>query len=272
MDTRAILDVARAAGRAAVAIHRAHLGRVSVEQWSEKGAADLVSHVDHEAERAIVDIIHDRFPGHAFLAEEGTRAAFDRGPERSEDALWVIDPLDGTTNYLHAYPMYAVSIAFLHRGRTEVGLVINGASGEEWHAIRGGGAFKDGRPIRVSERLRLSQALIGTGFPFRSLELLPAYLTQFDKVLRRVSGVRRAGSAAIDLCHVASGYFDGFWELVLAPWDVAAGALIIREAGGIVTTMAGEEDVVRPRTSILAGNPTIYAELARLLGVVRQAA
>ncbi len=281
-DSQELLKTAIAAARAAVAVHREHLGRVRADDWSEKGASDFVTFVDREAEEEIVSLVRAHYPDHAILAEEGTGAQPDRTPAGSEDEpspedaepssarpdatdwLWVIDPLDGTTNYLHRYPMYAASVAVLHRGQPVAGAVISGATGEEWTARAGGGAYLNGAPIHVSEVDQLSRSLIGTGFPFKSLQWLPLYLRQFDAVLRRSSGIRRAGSAALDLCHLATGYFDGFWELVLAPWDIAAGTLIVREAGGIVSSLTGELDILAGG-SVLAGNPVIHAALGRLL-------
>jgi myo-inositol-1(or 4)-monophosphatase len=271
MNDREPLEVALAAARAAVEVHRDHLGRVRTSDWSEKGVADFVTHVDREAEERIVALVKERFPDHAILAEEGTGAALDAEGVVTDPAtaewLWVVDPLDGTTNFLHRYPAYAASVALLHRGEPVAGVVISGATGEEWSAIRGGGAFLNGSPIRVSEIERLPHALIGTGFPFKAQELLPRYLRQFDAVLRRSAGVRRAGSAALDLCHLATGYFDGFWELVLSPWDIAAGTLIVREAGGIVTGIGGELDLLAGG-AVLAGNPAIHAALGEVLAEV----
>lgn len=257
-----LLEVAVAAARRASEVHRQHLGRVTVEEWSEKGVADFVTHVDREAEAEIVAMIRARFPDHAFLAEEGTGAVAEAG--EGSDWVWIIDPLDGTTNFLHRYPMYAVSIAAVYRGEPVVGVVRATATDEEWSAVRDGGATLDGEPIRASSILHLKQALIGTGFPFKALDLMPEYLRQFDQVLRSTSGVRRAGSAALDLCHLATGYFDGFWELLLSPWDVAAGTLIARESGAIVTDLSGGADVLRPGP-VLAGNPHIHPQLRALL-------
>jgi myo-inositol-1(or 4)-monophosphatase len=261
-----LLAAARAATAAAAGIHRAHLGRVAVDEWTEKGAADFVTHVDRAAEAAIGAAIRSRFPDHLLLAEE---AASERGTGsgvtmEAEGWVWIVDPLDGTTNYLHGYPMYAVSVAVALHGVLQAGVVLNTASGQEWSAVRGGGAFQDGRRISVSEVSDLSRALIGTGFPFKALQLLPAYTRQLDTVLRRTAGVRRAGSAAIDLCHVASGFFDGFWELNLEAWDVAAGTLIVREAGGVVTRLDGSRDVLGTG-SILAGNTVIHEALGALV-------
>lgn len=262
-DPRELLQTARDAARAAVAVHRAHLGKVRAEEWAEKGTADFVTYVDREAEAEIVDLVRARYPDHSILAEEGTGAS----TTPPTDWLWVIDPLDGTTNYLHRYPMYAASVAVLHRGEPVAGAVISGATGEEWTASRGGGAFLNEESLRVSAVDRLAHALIGTGFPFKALNRLPLYLRQFDALLRQCSGIRRAGSAALDLCHLASGYFDGFWELQLAPWDIAAGTLIVREAGGIVTALDGELDILTGG-AVLAGNPVIHAELRQALAEI----
>ncbi|HUH13410.1 MAG TPA: inositol monophosphatase family protein [Longimicrobiales bacterium] len=283
MDPARLLETARAAADAAAEVHAAHRGRVRVADWSEKQAADFVTYVDREAEEAVVARLRADVPEHAILAEEGTsgtalHAAVARGAptgpgERARallavgsvpEWLWVIDPLDGTTNYLHGYPMYASSVAVLHRGRVLAGAVSTSATGEAWWAARGGGAFHQGRRIHVSEIERMPQALIGTGFPFKALHLLPPYLGQFERVLRATAGVRRAGAAALDLCHLATGWLDGFWELVLAPWDFAAGALLVEEAGGIITALDGG-DVVRGDGSVLAGNPTVHEALGGLV-------
>ena len=264
-----LVETALAAAREAAEVHRAYLGRVRVEDWSEKGIADFVTHVDREAEAGIVAHIRTRFPDHGVVAEEA-EAERDSGSGVPLSELgrrewtWLIDPLDGTTNYLHRYPMYAVSIGVACGSELQAGVVINSVTGEEWVAVRGGGARLNGAPVHVSEIDLLSRALIGTGFPFRALDMLPLYTPQFESVVRNCSGVRRAGSAALDLCHVASGYFDGFWELSLAPWDVAAGTLIVREAGGIVTRLDGDAHVLG-HGSIVAGNPAVHAALAALL-------
>jgi myo-inositol-1(or 4)-monophosphatase len=264
-------------------VHRAHLGRVRIADWTEKGLSDFVTYVDREAEACITGHVAGRFPQHRLLAEEAEsdrlpgdtgddprRAGADRqsmgdGPQAAgDDWLWIIDPLDGTTNYIHGYPMYAVSIGVAHGGELVAAVVLNSASGEEWTAVRGGGAFRNGERIGVSSIEALPRALIGTGFPFKALHLLPQFTAQLEAALRGTSGVRRAGSAALDLCHVATGWLDGFWELTLAPWDVAAGALIVREAGGVMTRLDGEPDVIG-HGSILAGNPSIHAALGTLI-------
>jgi myo-inositol-1(or 4)-monophosphatase len=270
-----LLSVARQAARDAVAVHRAHLGRVEAADWTQKGAADFVTHVDREAEAAILKRIRAHFPDHRLLAEEAETApaAGAEGERRgtwgvtnggSSDWTWIIDPLDGTTNYLHGYPAYAVSIGVARGMELHAAVVRHGSTGEEWTAVRGGGAFRDGSRIAVSAIEDMARTLIGTGFPFKALHLLPVYTRQLDAALRATAGVRRAGSAALDLCHVATGWFDGFWELDLAPWDVAAGALVVREAGGLVTRLDGSNDVIG-HGSLLAGNPAVHAALGELM-------
>ncbi|MDT8436957.1 MAG: inositol monophosphatase family protein [Gemmatimonadota bacterium] len=243
-----LLEAARAAATAAAEVHAEGRGRIDPSRWSEKGRADFVTEVDVEAERRIVAVLRDRFPDHAVLAEE---ASSDGGPEgvgpggegpggTSPDAAasptpvrWIVDPLDGTTNWLHGYPEYAVSLAAADAEGLRVGVVLNSATGERFEAVRDGGATLDGAPIRVSNQADLELALVGTGFPFKKIETLRAYLAVFERVLRATSGIRRGGSAALDLCDLAAGRLDAFFEYWLMPWDVAAGALIVREAGGV---------------------------------------
>ncbi len=265
MDSTSLLEVALGAARAAAAVHQRYLGRVAVEDWSEKGAADFVSHVDREAEAEIVARITAAFPGHRILAEEAATAPGGSAAIPAAEWLWIVDPLDGTTNFLHAFPVFSASIAVAHRGELVAAAVVHGGTGEAWTATRGGGAFLDGRPVQVSRLDTLRLALVGTGFPSRYLESIPAYLRQLDAVMRNVAAVRRPGSAALDLCQVAAGRYDAFWEQRLAPWDVAAGTLIVREAGGVVTDLAGDAAAVLAGGSILAGNPTLHEEVRRLL-------
>jgi myo-inositol-1(or 4)-monophosphatase len=268
MEPRKLAEIALDGARLAAEIHRANLGRLDVTEWWEKGTADYVTRVDREAEDALVRRIRDCCPGHEIMAEEST----DLGEPRSIHAwfdraeyLWIVDPLDGTTNYLHGYPAYAASVAVAVEGQVVAGAVVDSAWGDEWWAWAGGGAWRNGRRIRVSGIDRLDLALVGTGFPFKLMDRLTDYLVQFDRVLRATSDIRRGGSAAIDLCHVADGRFEGFWEMWLAPWDVAAGTLIAREAGGIVTSLEGDPDV-RAGGSIVAGTPAIHGPLLSLLG------
>jgi myo-inositol-1(or 4)-monophosphatase len=255
-----VLRVAREAASAASAIHQLHVGRLEMRDWGTKGVADYVSHVDHEAEEAIVSRVQAHFPDDGMLAEEREATA----DVDAAEWLWVVDPLDGTTNFLHSYPMYGVSIAVLHGGEPVVAVARASHSGEEWTAVAGHGARLNGAPISVSSIPDLSRALVGTGFPFRALDTLAVYQAEFEAVVRATSGVRRAGSAALDLCHTATGYFDAFWEHLLSPWDFAAGTLLIQEAGGIVSRMDGSAVDLRRPGSILAGNPAIHAALLEL--------
>ena len=242
-------------------MHRTHRGRLDTSQWGEKGHSDWVSEVDTAAEEAAVSEIRARFPEHAIAAEEKDWG----GPKPGEaEVTWYVDPLDGTTNYLHDYQVYSVSVAAADADGLAVSVVYNSARWERFQAVRGGGAQRDGQPIGVSQVSELKHALIGTGFPFKRLDLLDRYLRQFKEILPRTSGIRRTGSAAVDLCHLACGRLDGFWELYLAPWDVAAGVLILREAGGIITDLDGDEDVLK-HGAFLAGNPEIYDRLRSLL-------
>jgi myo-inositol-1(or 4)-monophosphatase len=250
-----------AAGLAAETIASA-AKRTSSLQWEEKSGSDFVSEVDRAAETAIRDSLHELFPSAGIVGEE-------LSPDDSLEAelAFVVDPLDGTTNFLHGYPQYSVSIAALSRGALRAGVVLDVPSGETFTASAGGGAFRNGIPIHVSTLTDAARSLIGTGFPFKKHELLPLYLTQFDSVMRATAGIRRAGSAALDLSAVACGRFDAFWELDLAPWDVAAGILLVREAGGVVTDLAGGEAKIN-FGGFIAGNPAMHKWL---LEVVRSA-
>ena len=271
MNPKQLAEIALEAGRSARSVYREYLGLIDPSEWGEKGTSDFVTRVDLEAEEAVTSLIRERCPGHEVLAEESTElgdpetvlARFD-----AAEYLWVIDPLDGTTNFLHGYPAYAASVAVAHRGRLVAGAVVDGYHGTEWHAWEGGGAWRDGDAIRVAATERLDHALVGTGFPFKVTHLLPDYLADFDAVLRHTSGIRRAGAAALDLCHLADGRFDGFWELWLAPWDIAAGVVIAREAGAIVTSLDGDPDV-RAAGAIVGGTPAIHPRLLELLRAAR---
>jgi myo-inositol-1(or 4)-monophosphatase len=212
---------------------------VRLEAATEKGRADYVSQTDLDAQHAALKVIQGRHPTHSVLAEEDSRTLIERMAAWDGSPLWVVDPLDGTANFLHGHPQYAASVAVAVDGRPVAGAVVCGTTGERWWAARGEGAYKGGRAIHVGPRRKLRDALVGTGFPFKALELLPAYLGQLDRVLRSSSGIRRAGSASMDLCFMAQGSFDAFWEYQLYPWDFAAGWMIIEEAGGLIRKMDG---------------------------------
>ncbi|MBI3081958.1 MAG: inositol monophosphatase, partial [Gemmatimonadetes bacterium] len=233
---------------------------------SVKGLLDYVTEVDRASEQLIAEALTRAVPGSEVLGEELSpqRARRAQSPTLPSQLLWVVDPLDGTTNYLHGYPQYAVSIAALVDGQLVAGVVLDVERNLVYHATAGGGAWCDGERLAVSGVTEPSLSLIGTGFPFRSPHLLPRYLRHFTAISAATAGIRRAGSAALDLVDVARGRFEGFWELDLAAWDVAAGTLIVREAGGIVTDLAGSPDVVCQGSKV-AGNPAIHAWLLELL-------
>jgi myo-inositol-1(or 4)-monophosphatase len=257
-----LLDVAIEAAHSGARVIRAATDGREKLVWESKGQSDFVSEVDKASEREITATIVRRLPGASMLGEELTPTAL-----AGKGIVVIADPLDGTTNFLHGYPEYSVSIAIARDGEVCAGIVLNVARDEEFTARRGAGAFMNGRRIRVSSLREPSRALIGTGFPFKSLEKLPAYVEQFSLVMRGTAGIRRAGSAALDLSNVACGRFDAFWELTLAPWDVAAGLLMVREAGGIVTDLDGNPATVEAG-AFVAGNPAMHAWL---LQTVRRA-
>ena len=248
----------RAADTAAQFIAERSMHRDTLE-WRSKAHQDYVSDVDTGAERIVREALLAGAPSARILGEE-------LSPDATLDAetLFVVDPLDGTTNFLHGYPQYAVSIALVIRGTLAAGVVRNVVSRETFSALLGEGATRNGAPITVSRIDDPSLALVGTGFPFRTLEELPRYLRQLEAVARATAGVRRAGSAALDLCDVACGRFEAFWELTLSPWDFAAAALIIREAGGTITAVGGGA-LPLTRSSVLAGTPAMHAWLDRTL-------
>jgi myo-inositol-1(or 4)-monophosphatase len=252
-----MLNIAIKAARRAGQIimrHAEQLDRLTVEK---KGVNDFVSQVDRQAEAEIIHILHAAYPSHSVLAEES-------GQQAGDEYQWIIDPLDGTTNFLHGYPSFSVSIALQHRGRLEHAVVFDPVRNELFTASRGQGAQLNERRVRVSRVNQLSGALLGTGFPFKTMEYLEVWINTFRTLLPLTSGVRRAGSAALDLAHVASGRLDGFWEIGLNPWDMAAGCLLIQEAGGFIGDFSGEQAYLETG-NIIAGNPKIYGEILRLI-------
>jgi len=254
-----LLEIALEAARAgARVIRNATVGREKLV-WESKGQSDFVSEVDKASEQEIVAIVNRQLPAASVLGEELTPTALS-----GKGIVVVADPLDGTTNFLHGYPEYAVSIAIARDGVLCAGVVLNAARDEEFTARRGAGAFLNGKRIKVSALREPSRALIGTGFPFKTLEKLPQYVEQFSLVMRGTAGIRRAGSAALDLSNVACGRFDAFWELVLAPWDVAAGMLMVQEAGGIITDLDGNRADLTAE-AFVAGNPAMHTWLLQTL-------
>jgi myo-inositol-1(or 4)-monophosphatase len=249
-----ILTIAvRAARRAGSIINRAALDGSGLEVKSKR-VNDFVTKIDRAAEEAIIDAVHKAYPEHSILAEESGSTA------RQEEFCWIIDPLDGTTNFIHGFPQYCVSIGVQHRGALAHAVVYDPVKNELFTASKGGGAFLNDRRIRVTKCLRLQDALVGTGFPFKELGRLDLYMKQLKHLIEGSAGVRRAGAAALDLAYVACGRLDAFWEMGLSPWDMAAGALLVQEAGGLVGDFAGNGTYM-DSGDICAGTPKIFASL-----------
>lgn len=232
----------------------ANLDKLTVEK---KAHNDFVSDADRAAEKAVIDCIHKHYPDHAILAEES-------GASGDSDVVWIIDPLDGTTNYLHGFPVFAVSIAVQEKGRLEHGVIYDPLRQELFTASRGEGAQLDGRKIRVSGQKDLPYALVGTGFPFRDADMdVGPYMKMLEKTLHNTSGVRRVGAAALDMAYIAAGRLDVYFETGLHAWDLAAGAIIVREAGGIVSGLDGSENFLETG-NVLTGTPKIYRDFAKV--------
>lgn len=256
-----MLNIAvKAARRAGGIINRASMDvahlKVGVKQQS-----DYVTEVDRAAEAAIIEILREAYPQHEILAEESGATAGTKG---ESDYQWIIDPLDGTTNFIHGFPQYAVSIGLAHRGVMSHAVVYDPTRNELFTASKGGGAFLNDKRIRVSNRAKLAEALIGTGFPYRVFDHVDAYIAIFKDLTQKSAGMRRPGAAALDLAYVASGRLDGFWEFGLSPWDMAAGTLLITEAGGLVGDLSGEHNYLATG-NLVAGNPKIFAQLLQLI-------
>jgi myo-inositol-1(or 4)-monophosphatase len=231
---------------------------------TSKGPKDLVSEVDREAERTIVETLLASYPDHAILAEEGTA----KGDNADAENVWIIDPLDGTTNFLHGFPQYCVSIALAQRGQVTQGVVYDPVRNDLFTATRGRGAFLNDRRIRVSRRQHLRDCLIGTGFPFRDGSYLDTYLRMMKTMIEQTAGLRRPGAAALDLAYVAAGFYDGFWEVGLNAWDVAAGSLLIQEAGGLIGDLAGDSDFLHGG-QVIAATPKVFAQMVTALSPFR---
>lgn len=253
-----LLHTALEAARKGADILMERRDSLSVGDADEKGTHDFVTEVDRASEEAIIKRIQHEYPDHSILAEEsGYR-------EQQSDCRWIIDPLDGTTNYIHGYPQFAVSVAAQVKGEIVAGVVIDVDRNEEFTAEKGGGAKLNGTSISVSPVKTLDKALILTGFPFKAGKHMEDFITVFRDLLPRTSGIRRAGSAALDLAHIAAGRADGFWEFGLSAWDIAAGELLVTEAGGIVTDVEGGNRHLETGHT-LCGNPAIYEELKNTL-------
>ncbi len=255
-----MLNVAIMAARAAGAIiNRAALDVESV-RISQKQVNDFVTEVDHASEAAIIETLLTAYPSHGIWAEESGR---EHG-NRDSDFIWIIDPLDGTTNFIHGFPVYCVSIALAVRGKVEQAVIYDPSRNDLFTATKGRGAYMNARRLRVSKRVDLRGCLISTGFPFRPGDNFNNYMRMMADVMQRTAGLRRPGAAALDLAYVAAGFTDGFFETGLSPWDVAAGSLLVTEAGGLVGNFTGEPDFLEQK-ECLAGSPRIYAQLVPLL-------
>jgi myo-inositol-1(or 4)-monophosphatase len=250
------IKAARAAGSI---INRASMD-LDLIKVNTKAPNDFVTEVDQMAERAIIETLLGAYPGHGILAEESGRA---HGAKDS-DYVWIIDPLDGTTNFIHGLPIYGVSIALAHRGQVQQAVVYDPSRNDMFYASKGRGAFLNDKRLRVSKRARMAEALIGTGFPFRKGDSFKRYMQMLEVVMPSCAGLRRPGSAALDLCYVAAGHYEGFFETGLSPWDVAAGSLMVTEAGGLIGNFTGEPDFMYQR-EVVAGNPKIYGQMVQML-------
>lgn len=255
----ALLKVMSDAARKAARGLNRDFGELAELQVSRKGAADYVSAADIKAEQVLFEALSKARPGYGFLGEE---RGLIEGTDKTH--TWIVDPLDGTTNFLHGFPQYAISIALRHNGQITQGVIYDPVANDLFTATRGVGAFLNDRRIRVSKRLYLQDALIGTGFPYREFQHLDTYMAMLKDMLPRCAGVRRPGAAALDLAYVACGRFDGFFELGLSPWDIAAGVLLVQESGGLAADVAGNENYLETG-NVLAGNPKIFAQMLQVL-------
>lgn len=259
-----MLNIATRAARAAATVILQSVDRIDRVKVGEKAYNDFVTDIDQKAEAEIIDTLKTAYPDHVILAEE---SAPELGEFEQHEAVWIIDPLDGTTNFIHGFPHFAISIALMQAGKLTLGLIYDPLREEMFTAERGKGALLNGRRIRVSDRPSLKGALLGTGFPFRNPSNLAPHLTVLTQLFEQVAGVRRAGSAALDLAYIAAGRLDGFWEADLQPWDIAAGLIIIKEAGGLVSDYRGQETSLNSG-QVVTGNPRI---LQAMLGAIRTA-
>ena len=256
-----LLNIAvQAARRAGEVIARA-VPRLDSLVVTAKGRNDYVSDVDRAAEREIIAIIRKHYPQHAILAEES-------GASGDNEVRWIIDPLDGTTNFLHGFPQYCVSIALAHKGQVTQAVIYDPCRNDLFTATRGRGAFLNDRRMRVSRRAHLRDCLIGTGFPFKDGSYLDTYLKMMKTMIESTAGLRRPGAAALDLAYVAAGFYDGFWEVGLNPWDVAAGSLLVQESGGLIGDLSGEGDFLHGG-QVIAANPKVFAQMVTALAPFR---
>ena len=254
---QAMLNIAINAATQAGKLINQYVDRLDAVNINQKGRNDFVSDVDRHAEELIIHHIKKSFPDHSILAEES-------GQQGNNDYCWIIDPLDGTANFIHGFPQFAVSIAVQQKGSTIIGVVYDPTTHELYTALKGKGARLNNRRIRISQTTELTQALIGTGFPFRNPEQVDQYIPVFKEVMTQASGIRRAGAAALDLAYVAAGRLDGFWEDGLNSWDIAAGALLIEEAGGLISDYSNEKHFL-DNGNVITGNAKIHQQLLHII-------
>lgn len=257
-----LLNIATQAARAAGGNILHHLDRIDQLNVEYKGKNDYVSEVDKEAENTIIQTIKKYYPEHDILAEE---SGITKQKQKPAEVRWIIDPLDGTTNFLHQFPQFSVSIAVEVKGKIQHAAIFDPVRDEMFTASRGSGAFLNNRRLRVSQQKNLENALLATGFPYHDFSYIDAYMESLKSFMTSTAGIRRAGSAALDLAYVACGRVDGFWEFNLKPWDIAAGVLIIQEAGGLSTDFNGGDNYLNSG-NIIAANPKLYKEMAQTIG------
>lgn len=255
-----MLNIAIKAARSAGALINQASRDLELLKVETKSPNDFVTEVDQAAERLVIETLLGAYPKHGILAEESG----DKHGTQGSDFVWIIDPLDGTTNFIHGYPFYAVSIGLAVKGQIQQAVVYDPVHNDLFYASKGRGAFLNDRRLRVSKRTRMAESLIGTGFPFRRGDDFKRYMEMFSLISQNCAGLRRPGAAALDLCYVAAGYCDGFFETGLSPWDVAAGSLLVTEAGGLVGNFSGDADFLYQR-EVIAGNPRIYGQLVQTL-------
>lgn len=255
------LSVAIEASEQAGKIIRERIGTITADEITQKSISDYVTEVDVYSEKTIIDFIKKHFPSHQIMAEESSNNY------KKAEYLWIIDPLDGTTNFIHGFPVIAVSIALMYKGEIVLGVVHDPTRQETFYAEKGSGAFLNEKKIKVSKNILPELSLIATGFPFRKKHYIDTYIKIFRELLYSVSDLRRPGAAAIDLAYVASGRVDGFFEFALSPWDIAAGVILIKEAGGAVSDFEGGEEYLKTG-NIIAGNPVIHSFLVKKIKAV----
>jgi myo-inositol-1(or 4)-monophosphatase len=253
-----MINIAIQAAKSASKILIENFGKITSDDIVEKKRNDFLTFVDEEAEKAILKILQEAYPDHSFLAEE---SGFKK---QKSDFEWIIDPLDGTKNYISGVPIFSIAIALRQKDQLQLGVVLDPVRNEIFYAQRGEGAYLNGKKIQVSDRHRLEECLLATGFPFKQKEYLSSYVNSFQEIFQQSSGIRRMGSAAIDLAYLAAGRFDGFWEFGLSPWDMAAGSLIILEAGGHVSDFWGQNTYLK-NGCFTATNGHIHMKLIQII-------